>query len=42
MNADTIHFSGKIPNIEEIAKEAVGIIQPVPINYKNACESGWV
>ena len=42
VNADTIHFSGKIPNIEEIAKEAVGIIQPVPINYKNACESGWV
>ena len=42
VTADTIHFSGKVPNIEEIAKEAYNIIQPVPVNYKNVCESGWV
>lgn len=42
VNADTIHFSGKVPNILEIAKEAKNIITPVPVNYKNVYDSGWV
>ena len=42
VTADTVHFSGKVHNIIEIAKEAKNIIQPVPVNYKNVCESGWV
>ena len=42
VNADTIHFSNKVPNIIEIAQEAKKIITPVPVNYKNAYASGWV
>ena len=42
VNVDTIHFSSKLPNVMEIAKEANKIITPVPVNYKNACASGWV
>ena len=42
VNADTIHFSSKISNIIEIAKEAKNLIIPVPVNYKNVYDSGWV
>lgn len=42
VDADTIHFSNKIPNSIEIAKEANKIITPVPVNYKNVYASGWV
>ena len=42
LNIDTIHFSSKLPNVLEIAKEANKIITPVPVNYKNVCASGWV
>ena len=42
VNADTIHFSSKTPNIIEIAKEAKNLIIPVPVNYKNVYDSGWV
>ena len=42
VNADTIHFSSKIPNIIEIAKEVKNLIVPVPVNYKNVYDSGWV
>jgi len=42
VNVDTIHFSSKLPNVVEIAKEANKIITPVPVNYKNVCASGWV
>lgn len=42
LNADTVHFSNKLPNILEIAQEAKKIITPVPVNYKNVYASGWV
>lgn len=42
LNADTIHFSNKLPNILEIAQESSKLITPVPVNYKNAYASGWV
>lgn len=42
VNADTIHFSNKLSNVLELAKEAQNIITPVPVNYKNVYTSGWV
>lgn len=42
VNADTVHFSNKMPNVIEIAKEANKIITPLPVNYKNVYDSGWV
>lgn len=42
VNADTIHFSSKVANVVEIAAEAKKIITPVPVNYKNVYDSGWV
>lgn len=42
VNADTIHFSNKLSNVLELAKEAQNIITPVPVNYKNVYASGWV
>jgi len=42
INADTIHFSNKIANAQALIKQARDIIVPVPVNYKNACKSGWV
>lgn len=42
ITADTIHFSNKLPNVLSLAKEAKNIIAPVPVNYKNVYESGWV
>lgn len=42
VTADTIHFSNKLFTSVEMAKEAVKLIAPVPVNYKNACASGWV
>lgn len=42
VNADTIHFSNKLLNAEEIIKRANDMISPVPVNYKNVYESGWV
>ena len=42
VTADTIHFSNKLPNVLSLAKEARDIITPVPVNYKNVYESGWV
>ena len=42
VNADTIHFSSKVPTSIEIASEAIKIITPVPVNYKNVYDSGWV
>lgn len=40
--ADTIHFSNKIANAKELIKQSKDLITPVPVNYKNACLSGWV
>lgn len=40
--ADTIHFSNKIANAKELIKQSKELITPVPVNYKNACLSGWV
>lgn len=40
--ADTIHFSNKIANAQALIKQSKEIITPVPVNYKNACLSGWV
>ena len=42
VTADTIHFSNKLPNVLSLAKEAKDIITPVPVNYKNVYDSGWV
>lgn len=42
VNADTIHFSSRLSNSVELVKKAREIITPVPVNYKNACASGWV
>ena len=42
VTADTIHFSNKLPNALSLAKEARDVITPVPVNYKNVYESGWV
>ena len=42
VTADTIHFSNKLPNVLSLEKEARDIITPVPVNYKNVYESGWV
>ncbi len=42
IEADTIHFSNKIANAAALIKQARELILPVPVNYKNACKSGWV
>lgn len=42
VDVDTIHFSNKIANAQALIKQARDIITPVPVNYKNACKSGWV
>lgn len=42
ITADTIHFSNRLSNSLELIKQASEVITPVPINYKNACLSGWV
>ena len=42
IQADTIHFTNRIPNSLELIKQAREIITPLPVNYKNACASGWV
>ena len=42
VEVDTIHFSNKISNAQALIKQAGEIITPVPVNYKNACKSGWV
>ena len=42
VEADTIHFTNRISNAGELAKRAAEIISPLPVNYKNACKSGWV
>ena len=40
--ADTIHFSNKVANAQALIKQSKELIVPVPVNYKNACLSGWV
>ncbi len=42
VKADTIHFSNRLSNSLELIKQAHNIITPIPVNYKNACLSGWV
>ena len=42
VKADTIHFTNRISNALDLITQANEIIKPVPVNYKNACESGWV
>ena len=42
VQADTIHFTNRIPNALELITQAYEIIKPVSVNYKNACLSGWV
>ena len=42
VKADTIHFTNRLNNSIELIKQAYSIIKPVPVNYKNACLSGWV
>ena len=40
--ADTIHFSNRQNNVLELARRAKDVITPLPVNYKNVYESGWV
>lgn len=42
VKADTIHFTNRLSNSFELIKQAYDVIKPVPVNYKNACLSGWV
>lgn len=42
VTADTIHFTGKLFNSFDLAREARKVLTPMPYNYKNACASGWV
>ena len=42
LKADTIHFTNRLSNSLELIKMAYNVIKPVPVNYKNACLSGWV
>ena len=42
VDVDTIHFSNKIANASALIKQSRELIVPVPVNYKNACKSGWV
>ena len=42
VKADTIHFTNRLSNSLELIQKASEIIKPVPVNYKNACLSGWV
>lgn len=42
VEVDTIHFTNRLSNSAELIKEAYNVIKPVPVNYKNACLSGWV
>lgn len=42
VQADTIHFTNRIPNALELITQAKEIITPVPVNYKNVYASGWV
>lgn len=42
VTADTIHFTSRLSNSFELIKQAHDVIKPVPVNYKNACLSGWV
>ena len=42
VKADTVHFTNRLSNSLELIKQAYNVIVPVPVNYKNACLSGWV
>ena len=42
INADTIHFTNRNLNSSELVKRANEIISPLPVNYKNVYDSGWV
>lgn len=42
VTADTIHFTGKLFNSFDLAREASKVVTPLPVNYKNAYDSGWV
>ena len=42
VQADTIHFSNKLSNVKELVIQAGEIVTPLPYNYMNAVNSGWV
>ena len=42
VNADTIHFDVKNPNIVQLLQKANEVITPTPFNYNKAELSGWV
>ena len=42
VEADTIHFSNKLPNSKELIIRAREITEPLPFNYMQAQKSGWV
>ncbi len=42
ITADTVHFSNKSANSLALIRQAYDIIKPVPVNYKNVYNSGWV
>lgn len=42
VDADTIHFTNRNSNSLELVKCANEVISPLPVNYKNVYDSGWV
>lgn len=42
VRADSIHFSNKLSNAQDLIIKAREVIEPLPYNYKNALKSGWV
>ena len=42
VNADTIHFNNRMSNSLELVTKAKDVISPLPVNYKNVYDSGWV
>jgi len=42
VEANTIHFSSSAANSLELVKRASEIITPIPVNFNNVQDSGWV
>lgn len=42
VEANTIHFSNRLPNSLELIRRANELINPIPVNFNKVQESGWV
>lgn len=42
VRADSVHFSNKLKNAQELIIQAREVVEPLPFNYRNAQKSGWV